>query len=67
MDFSLLALALGLLGFIDLCTIRAHMLLLGTQPARLMQARIAAVVVFALARVVVIGGFGGLICAALLP
>lgn len=63
MVFSLLplALGLGLLGFIEPCTIGAHMLFLGAQRARPMRARLAAAVVFVLARIVVMGGFGGLI------
>lgn len=63
MDFSLLplALGLGLLGFVEPCTIGAHMLFLGAQRARPMRERLAAAVVFVLARIIVMGGFGGLI------
>ncbi|MEF2552269.1 cytochrome c biogenesis protein CcdA [Aurantimonas sp. A2-1-M11] len=63
MDVSLipLALGLGLLGFIEPCTIGAHMLFLGAQRARPMRERLGAVVIFVVARLLVMGGFGGLI------
>ncbi|SEW31143.1 cytochrome c-type biogenesis protein [Aliiroseovarius sediminilitoris] len=57
----LLAFGLGLLGFIEPCTIGAHMLFLGGQRARSMGQRISAAFIFILARLVVMGGFGGLI------
>lgn len=57
----LLAFGLGLLGFIEPCTIGAHMLFLGTQKNRPMGQRFAAAIVFLLARLVVMGGFGGMI------
>ena len=57
----LLAFGLGLLGFIEPCTIGAHMLFLGGQRVRPMGQRISAAFIFLLARLVVMGGFGGLI------
>ena len=56
-----LALGLGLLGFIEPCTIGAHMLFLGAQRARTMRQRLGAMAVFLAARLAVTGGFGGLI------
>ena len=65
MDFTantiVLSFGLGLLGFIEPCTIGAHMLFLGAQRTRAMRQRLAAVAIFLAARVVVMGGFGGLI------
>lgn len=65
MDFAAntiaLSFGLGLLGFIEPCTIGAHMLFLGAQRTRSMRHRLAAVAIFLAARVVVMGGFGGLI------
>jgi cytochrome c-type biogenesis protein len=65
MDFTyqtlLLAFGLGLLGFIEPCTIGAHMLFLGGQRARPMAQRLGAAMIFLLARLVVMGGFGGMI------
>lgn len=63
MDVSLIPLAfgLGLLGFIEPCTIGAHMLFLGAQRARPMRERLGAAVIFVVARLIVMGGFGGLI------
>jgi len=52
---------LGLLGFVEPCTIGAHMLFLGAQRPRPMRQRLWAVAVFLAARIVVMGGFGGLI------
>ena len=61
-DLSLLlALGLGLLGFVEPCTIGAHMLFLSAQKSRAMAARLRAVMIFILARVAVMAGFGGLI------
>lgn len=65
MDFTantiVLSFGLGLLGFIEPCTIGAHMLFLGAQRTRAIRQRLAAVAIFLAARVVVMGGFGGLI------
>lgn len=57
----LLALGLGFLGFVEPCTIGAHMLFLSGQRDRSMRARIAAAAVFIAARLLVMGGFGGAI------
>jgi len=57
----LLAFALGLLGFVEPCTIGAHMLFLGSQRARSIAQRLSSALIFILARLVVMGGFGGLI------
>ncbi len=57
----LLALGLGLLGFIEPCTIGAHILFLSAQQGRRLRQRLSAALVFLLARLVVMGGFGGLI------
>ncbi|UMA67359.1 sulfite exporter TauE/SafE family protein (plasmid) [Roseivivax marinus] len=57
----LLALCLGFLGFVEPCTIGAHMLFLSAQQGRRLQQRLGAAMVFLLARLVVMGGFGGLI------
>ena len=57
----LLAFGLGLLGFIEPCTIGAHMLFLGGQRARPLGRRLGAAMTFLLARLVVMGGFGGMI------
>ena len=56
-----LSFGLGLLGFVEPCSIGAHMLFLGAQRARPMQQRLWAVAIFLAARVAVMGGFGGLI------
>ncbi len=56
-----LSFGLALLGFIEPYTIGAHVLFLGAQRRRAMQQRLAAVAIFLAARVVVMGGFGGLI------
>ena len=52
----LLAFGLGLLGFIEPCTIGAHMLFLAGQRMRPMGQRISAAFIFLLARLVVMGG-----------
>ncbi|MGR3724410.1 hypothetical protein LGT41_0015485 [Abyssibius alkaniclasticus] len=57
----LLAFGLGLLGFVEPCTIGAHMLFLGGQKKRRLGKRLSAALTFLLARLVVMGGFGGLI------
>lgn len=57
----LLAFGLGLLGFIEPCTIGVHMLFLAGQRDRQMRARLEAAVAFLFARLIVMGGFGGLI------
>lgn len=57
----LLALALGLLGFVEPCVVGAHMLFLGAQRERSIGRRLSAVCVFVLARTLVTGGFGGAI------
>lgn len=57
----LLAFGLGLLGFIEPCTIGAHMLFLGSQQQRPLEQRLGAALVFLLARLVIMGGFGGAI------
>lgn len=57
----LLAFGLGLLGFIEPCTIGAHILFLGGQRSRPLRERFGAAVIFLLARLVVMGGFGGMI------
>ena len=65
MDFAdqtlILAFGLGLLGFIEPCTVGAHMLFLQGQRTRSMDQRLRAVVTFLLARLLVMGGFGGAI------
>jgi len=55
----LLAFGLGLLGFVEPCTIGAHVLFLGSQNGRPMNQRLGAAVVFVFARLGVMGGFGG--------
>jgi len=57
----LLAFGLGLLGFVEPCTIGAHMLFLGGQRSRSMSERLGAALTFLLARLIVMGGFGGMI------
>ena len=56
-----LSFGLGLLGFVEPCTIGTHLLFLGAQRTRATQQRLAAVAIFLTARIVVMGGFGGLI------
>lgn len=56
-----LALGLGLFGFIEPCTIGAHLLFLDAQRDRSLAERARAMGVFLAARVLVMGGFGGLI------
>lgn len=57
----MLSFGLGLLGFVEPCTVGAHMLFLSTQQERGLRQRLGAVLIFLLARLVVMGGFGGLI------
>lgn len=57
----LLAFGLGLLGFVEPCTIGAHILFLEAQRSRLLSKRLSAAIVFLLARLAVMAGFGGLI------
>jgi len=66
LDYSLqtlviLPIALGLLGFIEPCTIGGHLVFLDTQKERSKAAKIKAVVIFLLTRSVVAGLFGALI------
>jgi len=66
LDYSLqtlviLPIALGLLGFIEPCTIGGHLVFLDTQKERPEAAKIKAVVIFLLTRSVVAGLFGALI------
>lgn len=56
-----LALGLGLLGFVEPCTVGAHILFLAAQRTRTMGQRLSAMAIFVAARLVVMGGFGGLI------
>jgi len=56
-----LSFGLGLLGFVEPCTIGAHMLFLGAQRGRSRRQRVRMAAIFLAARVVVMGGFGGLI------
>ncbi|SOC31029.1 cytochrome c biogenesis protein CcdA [Thalassospira xiamenensis] len=60
-NLTFLAFGLGLLGFIEPCTIGAHMLFLNSQCNRPMRRRIGALSAFMLARLFVMGGFGGVI------
>ncbi|MGX9857572.1 hypothetical protein ACR03S_19470 (plasmid) [Limimaricola variabilis] len=55
------AFGLGLLGFVEPCTLGAHALFLEGQRRRPAAQRLSAALVFLLARVVVMGGFGGLV------
>lgn len=56
-----LAVGLGLFGFVEPCTIGAHLLFLDAQYDRSLAERVRAVGVFLVARLMVMGGFGGLI------
>ncbi len=61
-DQSILpALGLGLLGFVEPSTIGAHILFLSALQGLRLRQRLGAALVFLLARLVVMGGFGGLI------
>jgi len=57
----LLPVGLGLLGFIEPCTIGGHLVFLGTQEGRRRAQRSKALITFILARTVVTGGFGVLV------
>lgn len=54
----LIAFGLGLLGFVEPCTIGTHMLFLGSQSKRPIEQRLSAAAVFVVGRVLVMGGFG---------
>lgn len=56
-----LAFGLGLLGFVEPCTIGAHLLFLDRQLARPASRRLSAASSFILARLIVMAGFGGAI------
>ena len=57
----LLPAGLGLLGFVEPCSIGGHLLFLNTQKPRSRAARLKAVLFFIIARVLVAGSFGALI------
>ena len=57
----LLPVGLGLLGFVEPCTIGGHMLFLGTQDKRSQAEKIKAALVFIIARTFVAGMFGAVI------
>ncbi|MBL4748619.1 MAG: hypothetical protein JKY17_07660 [Magnetovibrio sp.] len=59
--FILLPIGLGLLGFVEPCTIGGHLFFLGTQEHRSRIEKIKAVLVFVVARTLVAGLFGALI------
>jgi len=66
MDFSfqafiLIPFGLGLLGFIEPCTIGGHLIFLGTQEHRSRIEKLNAVLVFVVVRTVVAGSFGALV------
>ena len=56
-----LPIGLGLLGFIEPCTIGGHLLFLNTQASRNWQDKITAVTVFVISRAIVTGLFGALV------
>ena len=56
-----LAFGLGLLGFIEPCTIGAHLIFVNRQLQNPSEYRLAAVSTFILTRVIVMAGFGGAI------
>jgi len=60
-NLILLALGLGFLGFFEPCTVGAHMLFLNSQCHRSLRLRVGALAAFMLARLLVMGGFGGVI------
>jgi len=55
--------ALGLLGFVEPCTVGSHLLFLGTQNGRSARDKVVSVTVFILARAGVAGLFGAVIAA----
>ena len=55
------AFGLGILGFVEPCTIGAHMLFLDGQTRRPMKDRFKAATAFLFARLVIMGGLGGMI------
>lgn len=57
----LLSIGLGLLGFVEPCTVGSHLIFLRTQADRQWHAKIKAVVIFTLIRSSVTGAFGALI------
>jgi cytochrome c-type biogenesis protein len=57
----LLPIGLGLLGFIEPCTVGSHLIFLGTQERRSHAEKINAVLVFVMVRTVVVGSFGAFI------
>lgn len=59
--FVLLPIGLGLLGFIEPCTVGSHLLFLETQNSRSRSQQINAVLIFVASRSVVAGSFGALI------
>jgi len=56
--FFSLPVALGLLGFIEPCTIGGHLLFLNTQKDRSHQEKVVAVIIFIVVRSLVLGTFG---------
>lgn len=60
-ELLLLPIGLGLLGFIEPCTIGGHLLFLETQNSRSNREKLSAVLTFIVARSLVSGLFGGLI------
>jgi cytochrome c-type biogenesis protein len=61
LQLAILPIGLGLLGFIEPCTIGGHLLFLETQVARSSREKIKAVLTFVLVRSLVTGLFGALI------
>jgi cytochrome c-type biogenesis protein len=59
--FVLLPIALGLLGFIEPCTVGSHLVFLGTQEHRSRSDKLRASIVFAIVRAVIAGLIGALI------
>lgn len=59
--FILLPIGLGLLGFVEPCTIGGHLLFLDTQKGRTKPERMNAVTVFIITRALIMGLFGALI------
>jgi len=61
LEIALLPIGLGLLGFIEPCTIGGHLLFLETQVGRSSRKKISAVITFVMVRTLVTGLFGALI------